>query len=195
MNHRIARAAVTAAALVALTAGAVMAHEVREIGDYTFVVGFIDEPVFTGQKSGLEFTVSRGEDEPVEGLEDTLQAEVIFGGETRELEISPRFGEAGAYESVFFPTAAGPYTFRIFGEITGEPFDEEFTSGPQTFGEVQEQSGRQFPVQFPGMGDLVRDANAGAAAATQATIALVLAIAALLAALVALGLTLARRQV
>jgi hypothetical protein len=195
MIHRIARAAVMGAALVALTAGAAMAHEVREIGDYTFVVGFIDEPVFTGQKSGLEFTVSRGEDEPVEGLEETLQAEVIFGGETRELEISPRFGEAGAYESVFFPTAAGPYTFRIFGDVDGEPFDEEFASGPDTFGEVQEQSGGQFPVQFPAMGDLVRDADAGAAAATQATIALALAIAALLAALVALGLTLARRQV
>jgi hypothetical protein len=194
MIHRIGRSAVLAAALVTLSTTAVLAHEVREVGAYTFVVGFIDEPVFTGQKSGLEFFVSTGEEEPVEGLEETLEAQVSFEGQTRDLEISPRFGEAGAYESVFFPTAAGPYTFRIFGEVEGEPFDQSFTAGPETFGEVEELAGGQFPIQFPATVDVVADAEAGAAAATQATIALVLAVIGLLAGLVALGLTLARRQ-
>jgi hypothetical protein len=193
MTHRIGRAAVLAAALLALTVSATLAHEEREVGDYAFVVGFIDEPVFTGQKSGLEFFVSSGE-EPVEGLEETLETEVTFGSQTRELEISPRFGEAGAYESVFFPTAAGPYTFRIYGDLEGSAIDETFTSSPDGFGEVEELAGGQFPVQFPETADVVRDAEAGANAATQATIALVLAVAALLAALVALGLTVARRS-
>ena len=193
MTHRIGRAAVLAAAVLALTAGMAIAHEEREVGDYTFEVGFIDEPVFTGQKSGLEFFVARGE-EPVEGLEETLQAEVTFGSQTRDLEVSPRFGESGAYESVFFPTAAGPYTFRIYGEVEGTAIDESFTSSAEGFGEVEELAGGQFPVQFPATADVVRDAEAGANAATQATIALVLAIAGLLAALVALGLTLARRS-
>jgi hypothetical protein len=193
MIHRVGRAAVLATALLALTAGAAFAHEERDVGTYGFVVGFIDEPVFAGQKSGLEFFVSQG-DEPVEGLEETLQAEVAYGSETRELEISPRFGEAGAYESVFFPTAAGPYTFRIYGDLEGEQIDESFTSSPDGFGEVEELSGGQFPVQFPATADVVADAEAGAAAATQATIALVLAVIGLLAALVALGLTVARRS-
>jgi hypothetical protein len=193
MIHRMARAAVLAVVTVALTAGGAVAHESRDVGEHTFVVGFIDEPVFTGQKSGLEFFVSHGGEEPVEGLEETLQAQVTFESETRDLEISPRFGEPGAYESVFFPTAAGPYTFRLFGEVEGEPFDESFTSGAETFGEVEELAGGQFPVQFPATADVVNDAEAGAAAATQATIALVLAIIGLLAGLVALGLTLARR--
>jgi hypothetical protein len=193
MTHRIGRAAVLAAAVLALTAGAAFAHEEREVGDYSFEVGFIDEPVFTGQKSGLEFFVSQG-DEPVEGLEETLEAEVTFGSQTRDLEISPRFGAAGAYESVFFPTAAGPYTFRIHGEVEGSTIDESFTSSAEGFGEVEELAGGQFPVQFPETADVVRDAEAGANAATQATIALVLAVVALLAALVALGLTVARRS-
>jgi hypothetical protein len=192
MIHRIGRAAVLAIALIALAAGTTLAHEEREVGDYTFVVGFMDEPVFTGQKSGLEFFVTRGE-EPVEGLEVTLQAQVTFGSDTRDLEISPRFGEAGAYQSVFFPTAAGPYTFRIFGEVEGEAFDESFTSGPETFGEVEELAGGQFPVQFPATATVVADAEAGAASATQATIAIVLAVIGLLAGLIALGLSLARR--
>ena len=49
---------------------------------------------------------------------------MIFGEETRALELSPAFGEPGAYRSVFIPTAAGPYTFHITGEIDGEPIDQ-----------------------------------------------------------------------
>jgi hypothetical protein len=188
------RAAVLGAGLTLIVGtGAVAAHESRDIGDHSIVVGFVDEPVFTGQKSGLEFGVSHCE-EPIEGLEESLSASVTYGDQTRDLEIEARFGEPGWYQSIFFPTAAGPYTFRIFGEIEGEPFDESFTSGPDTFSEVQDVTGGQFPVQFPAIGDIVRDAEAGANAATSSTIALVLGGAGLVAGLVALGLTLARRR-
>jgi hypothetical protein len=194
MFMRIGRAAVLGVAMTAIVGtGAVLAHESRDVGDHNIVVGFVDEPVFTGQKSGLEFLVSHGE-EPVEGLEETLQASVTFGDATRDLEIEPRFGEPGWYQSIFFPTAAGPYTFRIFGEIEEEPFDESFTSGPDTFSEVQDVTGGQFPVQFPATADVVRDAEAGANASTMATLGLVLGAAGLVAGLVALGLTLARRR-
>jgi hypothetical protein len=176
-----------------LGTGAALGHESRDVGDHTYVVGLIDEPVFTGQKSGLEFGAFHGE-EPLEGLEETLAASVTFGDQTRDLAIEPRFGEPGWYESVFFPTAAGPYTFRIFGEVEGESFDQSFTSGPDTFSEVQDVAGGQFPVQFPATADVVRDAEAGANASTMATLGLVLGAAGLVVGLVALGLTLARRR-
>ncbi|CAN5214123.1 hypothetical protein BH23CHL9_BH23CHL9_10120 [soil metagenome] len=194
MFKRIGRTTALAALLTMVVGvGITTAHESRDIGDMTVSIGFIDEPVFIGQRSGVEFRVSRG-DEPIEGLESTLEAEVIFDGQSRDLALSPRFGEPGAYRSIFFPTAAGPYTFHLFGEVDGEAIDESFTSGPDTFSEVQDVTGGQFPVQFPSTGDLVRDAEAGAAAGTTATIALVLGAAGLLAGLVALGLTLARRR-
>ena len=194
MFMRMGRAAVVGAALtMTVGTGAVVAHESREVGEHTVVVGFVDEPVFSGQKSGLEFSVSHG-DEPVEGLEESLEATVTFGDQARDLEISPRFGQPGWYQSVFFPTAAGPYTFRIFGEIEGEPFDESFKSGPDTFSEVQDVTAGQFPVQFPPTGDIARDAEAGANAAATAGIALLLGGAGLVAGLVALGVTLARRR-
>jgi hypothetical protein len=104
------------------------------------------------------------------------------------------FGEPGAYGSVFFPTVAGPYSFQITGEVDGTAVDETFTAGPETFGEVEELAGGQFPVQLPATADLARDAEAGAAAATTSTIALVLGAAGLLAGLVAIGLTVARRR-
>ena len=194
MFTRIARAMALGAMLTALVGtGAVGAHEAREVGEYSFTVGFLDEPVYSGQKSGLDLRIARG-DEPVEGLEESLEAEVTFGGQSRTLEISPVFNQPGAYQSVFFPTAAGPYTFHVFGDVEGQAVDESFTSGPETFSEVQDVAGGQFPVQFPATGDIVRDAEAGANAATTATIALVLGGAGLVAGLVALGVALARRR-
>lgn len=192
--QRLRRAAILGAVLTMLVGvGVSLGHGEIESGEHIIEIGFANEPVFTGQKSGLEFSVFHGE-EPIEGLEDTLEATVTFGDQTRNLDISPRFGEPGWYQSVFFPTAAGAYTFRIFGEIEGEPFDESMTSGEDTFSEVQDVTGGQFPIQFPSTGDVVRDAEAGAAAATTATIALVLGGAGLLAGLAALGLALARRR-
>ena len=193
MINRTGRAAVLGVALMlTIGAGAVVAHETRDVGEYTLVVGFLDEPVYAGQKSGLDLRISAGE-APIEGAEDTLEAEVTFDDRTRALELTPSFGEPGAYSSVFFPTAAGSYTFRIFGEIDGTPIDETFSSGPDTFGDVLDTAGGQFPVVYPGPADLARDAEAGAGAATVATIALGLGAAGLLSALVALGITLGRR--
>lgn len=187
-------AAPLAALAVALISPApVAAHEVREVSGYQIVIGFIDEPVFTNQKSGLEFQVMRG-DAPVEGLEATLNAEVAFDAETRDLPLSPRFGEPGWYESVFFPTAAGPYTFRLSGEIEGQPIDESFTSSSDGFDQVEEAASGQFPIVFPPLGDVARDAQTGAGAATTAGIALVLGGAGLVAGLVALGVAVSRRR-
>lgn len=194
MLMRIGRVAVLGAVLALFAGvGTAHAHESRDVGDYTFTVGFLDEPVYAGQKSGLDLRISRGE-APVEGAEETLEAEVIFGQESRDLEVEPRFGEPGAYRSVFFPTAAGPYTFRISGALEGTEIDESFTSGPDTFSEVQDTAGGQFPVVYPAVGDLARDAEAGADAATTAWIALALGGAGLVAGLVAIGLALARRR-
>lgn len=194
MFQRIGWAAVLGIVLTTVVGiGTAMAHESRDIGDINMVVGFLDEPVYSGQKSGLDLRVSHA-GEPVEGLEETLEAEVTFDGQTRHLPISPVFGEAGAYRSVFFPTAAGPYTFHIFGEIDGEAIDESFTSGPATFSEVRDVTAGQFPVVLPAAGDTARDAEAGAAAAGTATVALIVGGAGLLAALVALGLGMARRR-
>jgi hypothetical protein len=133
------------------------AHETRTIADgtYQIVVGFMDEPVFAGDKSGLEFWVTEvsaatpgaGEEDgaPVEGLVETLHAEVIFADQTMELPLEAAWNEPGGYGSVFFPTTPGDYTFRIYGTIRGTEIDESFTSGPETFGAVADPA----PLQFP----------------------------------------------
>jgi hypothetical protein len=184
---------VAALAFTVLATGVASAHEERDVSGYSFVVGFIDEPVYVGQKSGLEFFVNKG-DTPVEGLEQTLKAEVIKGDAKRDLPLEARFGEKGAYESYFFPTAAGDYTFHIFGTVDGTQIDESFTSSPDGFSPVNELSGGQFPVQFPAEADLVANAQAGKDASSQVMIAIVLGAAGLLAGLIAMGLALAARR-
>ena len=161
MRRLTSFAAVGCIALTALfltLPAAVDAHESRIIADGKFqiVVGFMNEPVFAGDKSGLEFWVSEvsmappgadGETEgtPVEGLEETLQAEVIFGDQTMNLPLEATWNEPGGYGRVFFPMAPGDYTFRIYGTIGDAEVDEPFTSGPETFSVVEDPT----PLQFP----------------------------------------------
>lgn len=198
MHTRIGRAGlalIAATSLAVISAGSTLAHEQREVGDYTLTVGFIDEPVYIGSKSGLELRVTTTADEqPVEGLETSLAATVTQGDSTRDLVLSPRFGQPGWYQSFFIPTVAGAYSFHVTGEIEGTRVDETFSTGPDTFGEPEALAAAQFPVQFPGQAELVDDAQRGADAAGQVTIALILGGLGLVAGLAALGLSLGARR-
>lgn len=187
-------AVAAALAVLAASAGAVLAHEVREVGDYTIVIGLIDEPVFVGQKSGLEILITTGDEQPVEGLEETLAAEAIQGEDRRQLTLGPRFGEPGWYQAFFIPTRAGAYTFNITGSIEGQEIDETFTSSPGGFSEVEEVSSAQFPVQLPAAAELADQARRGADAAGLLPVALGLGAAGLVAGLASLGLALGARR-
>jgi hypothetical protein len=167
-----------------------MAHEQRTVAGYDMEVGFIDEPVYTGERSGLEFSVMK-DDQPVTGLETTLQAQVTYGDAQRDLPLSARDDAPGWYESVFIPTAAGPYTFHIYGRIEDQPIDESFTSSPTGFDEVRDLAGGQFPNTLPALADVSAAANKGATAADQVTIALAVGGLGVVLALIALGLSLA----
>jgi hypothetical protein len=147
-----------------------LAHEHRTVlENYEFVVGWLNEPAIAYEPNGLDFRVTffpngvpeegeqaegegqpEEEGQPMEGLEETLQAEIIAGGgaATRELTLEPAFGEEGAYESPLIPTVPGDYTFRIFGDLEGQEVDESFTSGPETFSVINEPSEIQFPEQL-----------------------------------------------
>jgi hypothetical protein len=193
VRARRVAALITTFALAILAAGPVAAHEAREVAGYSIEVGFIAEPVFVGDRSGLEFLVHKG-DTGVEGLEKTVKAEVTKDGQTRQLELTAREGDPGAYESVFIPTVAGPYTFHLTGAIESNAIDESFTSSATGFDEVQESSAGQFPVQFPSEAQVVADVKAAKDASTQVTIALALGGLGLVVGVVALGVALASRR-
>src|SRR5687767_6870918 len=91
---RVLSVVVVLGMLMVASASVASAHERREIGEYTFVVGFRVEPALVDEVNGLDLRVSRGQGdaaEPIEGLENTLEAEIIYGGETMPLELRAVF--------------------------------------------------------------------------------------------------------
>ena len=109
--------------------------------DYLLVIGSLNEPVYTGDKTGVDLTVlipdaadpmdSRAANvKPVEGLEKTIKVEVKAGPHARVFELEPRFREPGKYDAVFYPTVATTYSYRVFGTVSGTPFDVTFACSP-----------------------------------------------------------------
>ncbi|MDX2006258.1 MAG: hypothetical protein SFU83_13340 [Meiothermus sp.] len=99
------------AALVALLLAPVFAHERAEAGDYVLVVGQVNKPALPGMVNGLDLTLTvrkKADNTPVEGLEKTLQVEIIapsgqkrvykFSDNSKDpLRLRARFGVAGGY--------------------------------------------------------------------------------------------------
>lgn len=108
------------------------------------------------EDQGREGGDGHAAESPVEGLEDSLQVEVTHLGSNSSttLQLTPRFGEPGAYESVLIPTSPGKYRFRFIGEIRGEPVDEAFESGAGRFDEVVAAADVQFPLKVASLREL-----------------------------------------
>ncbi len=173
MNMRLAALLllpVIAASSAVLPSDRALAHEHRAVGNYEFVVGFLNEPALAYEPNGLYLSVTffengapevteENEDileqgQPVRGLEETLKAEVIVGGGAQKMDLTLEAGEAGVYSAHFIPTLAGDYTYHISGDINGEAIDESFSSGPQTFDTVEDVTELQFPNKLPSNTDL-----------------------------------------
>jgi hypothetical protein len=110
---------------------ALWAHEKRAVGNYEFVVGFVNEPAFAGSTNALDLRISKN-GQPVEGLEKTLKATARYGSMSRSMDLTlkPRHKQPGAYAGYFFPTKPGQYSFQIIGEIEGQKINETFEPHP-----------------------------------------------------------------
>jgi len=113
--------------------GLALAHELRVVGaeggtQYEIVVGMLNEPVFTEVRTGLDLTIrSVAEGRPVEGLETSLEVTVTApGGQTRTLQVRPRYGAPGAYTDDYILTTPGTYDIRVRGFIGDLEVDETF---------------------------------------------------------------------
>lgn len=140
------------ALLIALTAAITpsVARETRSIADrFTVEIGFVNEPAIQADTNGLWLRVVEGE-QPVTGLEQTLQAEVIYGDAVRALPVIPSTDEPGTYTSTFIPVQPGDYTFRISGTIADVAIDETFTSAPEGVAPVDPRIDYEFPTAAQG---------------------------------------------
>ncbi len=142
------------------------AHGTTQVGDYTLEFGFHNEPVYQGDSNGLDLFVTNAKtNEKVNGLESTLQAEIIFGDSTKKLTLVPQDGVDGGYTAPVIPTVLGDYTFHISGSINGTPVDVQMTSSPTTFGSAESKADYAFPVAEPSLADVQAQAAADASPA------------------------------
>src|SRR5439155_5714906 len=115
--------------LVKAPSGSAFAHERRDVADsYQFVVGVLSEPLVTGQMNGIDLRIINAQSsQPVEGVQETLQAELIMGEQTKAVSLQTRSGLAGYYTAPFIPTQQGSIVFRFHGTVGDAPIDEQFT--------------------------------------------------------------------
>jgi hypothetical protein len=153
-------ACITVAVMAFAGATPALAHEEREVGQFHLAVGFGEEPAYAGQENSVQLILNDAQENPVTDLGDTLMVEVGYQDQTLPaMTMEPNFevgefGTPGDYRAFFFPTRPGSYSFHFTGSIKGQQIDETWTSGPQTFSDVQDSSGVEFPVKDPTTGEL-----------------------------------------
>jgi hypothetical protein len=169
----ITRLLVSVGVLLGIGAATVQAHEVRQIGAYTFAVGFRAEPAFEDVVNAVDIFLNRTVDNKAISVRDgdsvDLQVEVQFrDAEDIDADIlaaaslqekpSQDFAASNRYNAWFKPTHNGAYAFRITGSIadTSDPqagmqaIDATFVCGDGTQSPTTRFNSVADPQPFPG---------------------------------------------
>ncbi|MGH2435956.1 MAG: hypothetical protein ACRDFA_03065 [bacterium] len=147
----------TVAILMCAAVRDVYAHERRMVGNYSFVVGWGEEPAIAGFKNAVQLTLRDASGQPVRDLGDSLRVEVTFGDQKYgPVPLEPAFGSPGEYRTPLIPTRAGVYLFRFTGSIRGARVDQTFTSSDETFDSIRDPAEVEFPGRDPSRAELAQ---------------------------------------
>ena len=107
--------------------GTAFGHTVDSVGDYRLEIGWMNEPVVSGETNGIELFVSPLEPElPLEeqefkngvlGLERSLKMQLILKEDKITLPLSADHNIPGKYYAFVNPTVSGFYQANILGNI------------------------------------------------------------------------------
>ena len=118
--------------------GVAYGHTVDSVGDYRVEIGWMNEPVVSGETNALEFYASPLISCPeileslkcaesqkfqngIEGLKKTVKIQLIFKDESLTLPLSPDHDIPGKYYAFVNPTVSGFYQANILGIIEDTP--------------------------------------------------------------------------
>ena len=118
--------------------GLAYGHTVDAVGEYRVEIGWMNEPVVSGETNGIEFYVSPlipcpNISEPikwaesqefqngVEGLKKTVKMKLIYKDESITLPLSPDHNISGKYYAFVNPTLSGFYQANMLGTIEDTP--------------------------------------------------------------------------
>ncbi|MDH3856208.1 MAG: hypothetical protein OES27_08830 [Nitrosopumilus sp.] len=107
--------------------GIVYGHTVDSVGEYRVEIGWMNEPVVSGETNAIEFYVSPLEpgleledqifQNGVLGLKKTVKIKLIYKDQSITLPLSPDHNIPGKYHAFINPTVSGFYQANILGTI------------------------------------------------------------------------------
>jgi len=111
--------------------GSVHAHTIDSVGDYRVEIGWMNEPVVSGETNAIEFYVSPLESDleledqifknGISGLKKTIKIQLVYKDENIKLPLSPDHDIPGKYYAFINPTVSGFYQANIMGTIIDTP--------------------------------------------------------------------------
>ena len=118
--------------------GIAYGHTVDAVGEYRVEIGWMNEPVVSGETNAIEFYVSPMNPCPeipepikcaesqefqngVEGLKKTVKMQLIYRDESITLPLSPDHDIPGKYYAFVNPTVSGFYQANMLGSIKDTP--------------------------------------------------------------------------
>ena len=112
-------------------AGITYAHTIDSVGEYRVEIGWMNEPVVSGETNAVEFYVSPQEhnikledqifQNGITGLKNTVKIKLLFKDESITLPLSPDHDIPGKYYAFVNPTVSGFYQANILGTIVDTP--------------------------------------------------------------------------
>ena len=118
--------------------GLAYGHTVDAVGEYRVEIGWMNEPVVSGETNAIEFYVSpmipcpeipepikcaESQDfkNGVEGLKKTVKMQLIYKEDSITLPLSPDHNIPGKYYAFVNPTVSGFYQANMLGSINETP--------------------------------------------------------------------------
>ena len=107
------------------------AHTVDSVGDYRVEIGWMNEPVVSGETNAIELYVSPLEpgleleeqifENGIGDLKKSIKLQLIYKEDSITLPFSPDHNIPGKYYAFVNPTVAGFYQANVLGEINDTP--------------------------------------------------------------------------
>ncbi len=111
--------------------GTAHAHTVDSVGEYRVEIGWLNEPVVSGETNGIEFYVSPLEpgleleeqvfQNGIDGLRKDIKIQLVFKGNDIILPLAADHDIPGKYYAFVTPTVSGFYQANILGQIHDAP--------------------------------------------------------------------------
>jgi len=111
--------------------GIAHAHTIDSVGQYRVEIGWMNEPVVSGETNAIEFYVSPLEPDldlkdqvfknGITGLKKTVKIQLAYQDDSMMLPLSPDHNISGKYYAFVNPTVSGFYQANILGTIEDTP--------------------------------------------------------------------------